>query len=109
MESRIIEAIRDVKNGSEPLNQSFGQPESEGCPDGWLDSNSLKLGCLYFHGQSRMTWNDASKYCQSQGSHLIEIFNETQLEFIQMKLKVGQYYSCFVLEMFYTFYNPGGV
>ena len=63
MESRIIEAIRDVKNGSELLNQSFGQPESEGCPDGWLDSNSLKLGCLYLHGQSRMTWNDASKYC----------------------------------------------
>ena len=78
MESRIIEAIRDVKNGSELLNQSFGQPESEGCPDGWLDGN----GCLYFHGQSAMTWNDASKYCRNHGSHLIEIFNETQLELI---------------------------
>ena len=78
MESRIIEAISDVKQGL------------EGCQDGWIDGKSLKLGCLYFHGQSAMTWPDASKYCQNHDSHLIEIFNETQLEFIQMKLKVGQ-------------------
>ena len=50
----------------------------------WIDGKKLCLGCLGF-AKTNMTSNDAETFCVSKDSHLVEIFNRNQLDFIRLE------------------------
>ena len=41
----------------------------------------------YFLSSEKMTWNDAREYCNSKGSHLVEIDNSDERDFLVQKYK----------------------
>ena len=49
----------------------------------------LDLGCLLFNSTETYTWEEASVYCQGEeNATLVEIWTDTQLNFIRMELGV---------------------
>ena len=59
----------------------------QACPTPWVDGTLLSLGCLLFNSTIDYTWEDASVYCQGEeNATLVEIWTETQLDFIRMEL-----------------------
>ena len=56
------------------------------CPKHWTDATRLDLGCLLFDVSSAKTWLDSEDFCGGNYSaHLVEIFNEEQQEYMEMK------------------------
>ena len=67
---------------------SIGKTAQDGrspCPDGWADGTLVGMGCLYFHSDVRMTWDEADNLCQeSYNGKLVSIETETQYDFVMM-------------------------
>ena len=59
---------------------------TDACDAGWLDAQSLGLGCLLF-GTEGMTYYDSNTFCQDERAHLIEIQNQEQLDFVTVELQ----------------------
>ena len=65
----------------------LGGIQASKCPRGWFDATYLNMGCLSFNASQPMAWNEAEDFCKSfNNSHLVEIFNSEQQEFMVMKL-----------------------
>ena len=58
------------------------------CPKHWVEGIWVELGCLLLNTTQGYSWEDASNYCQRQNSSLVEIYNQEQMEFIQMELTI---------------------
>ena len=44
------------------------------CPDRWVDGTLVGMGCLYFHSDAGMTWDEADTLCQeSYNGKLVSI------------------------------------
>merc|ERR1719153_152900 len=56
---------------------------SYACPSGWFDMFHAQMGCLQFYHDASFTWEDARKFCHSQGGNLVEITSSSQLEFVR--------------------------
>ena len=57
------------------------------CEDiGWVDGESVNLGCLLFLKISKK-YSVAKKYCTQNDAHLVEIFSSKQMDFLVRKLK----------------------
>ena len=54
------------------------------CEPGWLNTGVINLGCLYFKSEM-MNHAEARKYCQDNSSHLVEVHNQHQLDFIRIR------------------------
>ena len=54
------------------------------CEPGWLNTGVINLGCLYFKSEM-MNHAEARKYCQDNSSHLVEVQNQHQLDFIRIR------------------------
>ena len=54
------------------------------CEPGWLNTGLINLGCLYFKSEM-MNHAEARKYCQDNSSHLVEVQNQHQLDFIRIR------------------------
>ena len=55
---------------------------------GWVDGKEVGLGCLLMEESTpNMTNPDATVFCRSRNSHLVEIFTKEQMQFIVAKLK----------------------
>ena len=80
----------------------LGGIQASKCPRGWFDATYLNMGCLSFNASQPMAWNEAEDFCKSfSNSHLVEIFNSEQQEFMVMKLYefeelTGQKYSWWI-------------
>ena len=49
---------------------------------------SQSPGCILFNATSPMTWTEAQRFCgsaESYNSHLVEIFNQEQQDYLTMK------------------------
>ena len=51
----------------------------------------LYSGCLYFSSEGRDVWG-ASAWCQNNGGYLVEILNESQMDFLIMQLNFVEVY-----------------
>ena len=60
---------------------------SEPCPEGWEDVTDLGLGCLYFEFTG-MTFHAANKFCYERNSHMVEVYDSLQMDFIVTRLQV---------------------
>ena len=56
-----------------------------GCEPGWMDGNSINLGCLKF-GSEAVSYQEAHKICHEAGAFLVEIFSKGQMDFMVMEL-----------------------
>ena len=57
------------------------------CEDiGWVNGESVNLGCLLFLKRSKK-YSVAKKYCTQNDAHLVEIFSPKQMDFLVNKLK----------------------
>ena len=76
------------------IPSALGTSELQGgsesaCPRPWVDGTLLGLGCLLFNSTETYTWEGASVYCQGEeNATLVEIWTETQLDFIRMELQM---------------------
>ena len=61
------------------------------CPEGWDDVRGLGLGCLYFEFTG-MTFHSANKFCYKKNSHMVEVYDSIQMDFIVTRLQV--YFKC---------------
>ena len=52
----------------------------------WIDGTHLDLGCLGYV-RSRLVARNAEEFCTSLDSHLVEIYNQDQQDFITQKAK----------------------
>ena len=61
---------------------------SYSCPDGWLEAAHAGMGCLYFNSTTKVMWEEAASYCQSDemNASLVEIWTELQLDFVRSEL-----------------------
>ena len=63
------------------------QDGSSPCPDRWVDGTLVGMGCLYFHSDAGMTWDEADNLCQeSYNGRLVSIETEEQYNFVMMEL-----------------------
>ena len=60
---------------------------SDQCPEGWEDVTDLGLGCLYFEFTG-MTFHAANKFCYERNSHMVEVYDSLQMDFIVTRLQV---------------------
>ena len=57
------------------------------CQSSWVDGSLANMGCLLFHTDGFMTWDDAAAFCLTQqGSKLVSIETEQQMEFMSLVL-----------------------
>ena len=56
------------------------------CPDGWLDASFIGMGCLLFHSEN-MSWVDGAVFCGANNSHLLEIEQQYELDFVVATLE----------------------
>ena len=67
---------------------SSGKTAQDGrnpCPDRWVDGTLVGMGCLYFHSDAGMTWDEADNLCQeSYNGKLVSIETEAQHDFVMM-------------------------
>ncbi|XP_055331138.1 perlucin-like protein [Paramacrobiotus metropolitanus] len=69
------------------ISGSFGQQDSgsTGCPQGWMQNRqSCYLTGERFNGQ---TWYSAAAFCEALGSHLVEINDAQEFNFIQGRIR----------------------
>ena len=61
---------------------------SGSCPDDWVDAD--ELGCLYF-GREQTTWLEASLFCESLNSSMVEILTSEDQDLLSMlsNLEIG--------------------
>merc|ERR1712156_960920 len=62
----------------------LGDPKSR-CPKYWVDATHVDMGCLLFNATEAMSWHAAQSFCKSEpaySSHLVEIFNQDQQDFL---------------------------
>jgi len=61
---------------------------SGSCPDDWVDAD--ELGCLYFGGE-QTTWLEASLFCESLNSSMVEILTSEDQDLLSMlsNLEIG--------------------
>lgn len=60
------------------------------CPPGWINHYS-DMGCLLFHHDSckdGCAWYQAMEVCQNEGAWLVEVFNQSQQQFLVSMAKV---------------------
>ena len=57
------------------------------CALGWEDTGELGLGCLSYH-DTPLQWLDADKYCQNRDSHLVEVNNLEQMEYLAVEMAI---------------------
>ena len=76
-------------------NQSTPRPDTTttqatklGCEVGWLDAGSTNMGCLYFESITKRKPDQALRFCEERGAHLVETINQEQLDFVRMQLQV---------------------
>ena len=69
---------------------SSGKTAEDGkssCPDTWVDGTLVGMGCLYFHSDAGMTWDQADYLCQeSYNGKLVSIETEAQHDFVMMMI-----------------------
>ena len=52
-----------------------------------MDASFAGLGCLLFNNTSKLSWEDASNYCQDdEDAKLLEISNSLQMDFVRSEL-----------------------
>ena len=58
------------------------------CPDTWVDGSLVSMGCLLFHTEGFLTWDDASAFCltQHERARLVAIETEQEMEFMTLVL-----------------------
>ena len=56
------------------------------CPEGWLDASFVGMGCLLFHSEN-MSWVDGAVFCGANNSHLLEIEQQYELDFVVAALE----------------------
>ena len=63
---------------------------SNPCPSGWLDATLSGMGCLFFNSTTKVQWEEAAIWCQSDGRNasLVEIWTELQLDIVRSELLV---------------------
>ena len=61
---------------------------SNSCPEGWMEATHAGMGCLYFNSTTKVMWEEATSYCQSDemNASLVEIWTELQLDFVISEL-----------------------
>ena len=52
----------------------------------WIDGRSVNFSCIGI-SQTAKSYREASNFCANLNSHLVEIFTETQQEFLKTKLR----------------------
>ena len=59
------------------LCDSLPAPEKGPCQGSWVDGSLASMGCLLFHTDDYMTWDDAAAFCLTQqGAKLVAIETE---------------------------------
>merc|ERR1712168_930271 len=74
--------LKSKDHGHAPVEQGT-------CPDGWKDGSSVGLGCLLADtNDPNVSEVDAETVCEQfgEGGHLVEIFSEDQMHFLQNML-----------------------
>ena len=67
----------------------MGAPESNPCPNGWVQATFVNLGCLLFNSTVSYTWEEAYKYCyENENATLVEFMTEEQMDFLWMEMNV---------------------
>ena len=63
--------------------------------EGWVDGDSVGLGCLYFHEQSTMNYSEAKEYCNNHYAQLVEFENEEeQMNFVKNAVQADGFWWC---------------
>ena len=63
------------------------EPGTSACPDGWVDTGFMDMGCLFFQPSS-MKWLDALMYCRDRDANLVVVETELQMQYLRVELKV---------------------
>ena len=72
---------------SDPPVKATDAQKSALCLEHWVDASSAGLGCLLFNNTSKLSWEDASNYCQDdEDAKLLEISNSLQMDFVRSEL-----------------------
>ena len=90
-----IQYLRDISHSLHDLEADSDKTTTEGssqatssrdllCEPGWLNTGVINLGCLYFKSE-KMNHAEARKYCQDNSSHLVEVQNQHQFDFIRIR------------------------
>ena len=61
-------------------------PETNPCPDHWIQGTWVGLGCLLFNTTQKYSWEDAFAYCQKENSTLLEFHFQEQYDFLLMEI-----------------------
>ena len=56
---------------------------------GWVNGNSVNLGCLLFK-KSIMKYPEAESFCNQRNGHLVEILSSEQMNFVVDQMKLQQ-------------------
>ena len=61
------------------------------CPSGWVDGSSVGMGCLGYY-PTGFNWTEAQDFCSQKphDSHLVEIKNQDQQDFLVSLLLSGE-------------------
>ena len=66
---------------------SLPASENGPCQSSWVDGSLANMGCLLFHTDGFMAWDDAAAFCLAQqGSKLVSIETEQQMELMSLVL-----------------------
>ena len=59
------------------------------CPEFWEPAHSVGLGCLFFYGRAKFSWDQAQQFCRTQeNATLVEIMTEDQVAFLEIYLEL---------------------
>merc|ERR1712243_156591 len=71
----------------------MGEIKQGGCPEGWKDGAEVGLGCVVADlSDPNLSEPDAETACEAlaEGAHLVEIFSEEQMHFLQNYLAMTE-------------------
>ena len=71
------------------LELILARKENTLCPDNWVESAVVGMGCLMFNSTKPLTWLEANSYCQSEADGIsVEIQTKEQLDFVISQLQL---------------------
>merc|ERR1712062_381480 len=73
-----------------PTSKTTPRPEKDCSTIGsgdWIDGISVNFSCIGIFGYGSKSYHEATTFCASLDSHLVEIFTEEQQDFLTAKIR----------------------